>query len=178
MAKIGKPRGLIDYFALKDEPRERIGLPPTPVWRHVLRPRTILYSSFWLGVGLALLFALFIRAEIDMTVAPVRNPVYITQSDGTIRNVYDVRLLNKHGEARNFHLSLTADSTLRIDIEGTDQRIVSVPADSTAQVRVYVSARPQDPANTATRTPLRFWVEDLETGERAYVDSIFNGKGS
>jgi polyferredoxin len=43
MAKIGKPRGLIDYMALSDEPRERAGGKPR-VWRHVFRPRTICFT--------------------------------------------------------------------------------------------------------------------------------------
>ena len=45
---------------------------------------------------------LFIRPEIDVTVAPIRNPQYVTMSDGTIRNTYDIRLRNKHGDDRPF----------------------------------------------------------------------------
>ena len=42
MAKIGKPRGLIDYMALTDEVSERAGGEPKPIIKHILRPRTIL----------------------------------------------------------------------------------------------------------------------------------------
>ena len=75
MDKTGKPRGLIDYMALSDEPREKSGQPPRPIWQHVLRPRTILYTALWSLVGIGLVFALFIRADIEMTVAPVRHAV-------------------------------------------------------------------------------------------------------
>ena len=176
MIKIGKPRGLIDYLALKDEAAEREHRTPLPIIKHILRPRTILYTALWSAIGFALLFALFIRPEIDMTVAPVRNPTYVVQSDGTIRNVYDIRLRNKNGEVRPFHLSLTSDEILRIDIEGTQEHVVEVPADAMLQVRVYVSARPQDPASTTGRTPFRFWVEDLTNGDRAFTDTVFNGR--
>ena len=67
-----------------------------------------------------MLFALFIRSDIDLTVAPVRNPTFVTLSDGTIRNTYDVRLRNKHGEDRLFKLSLTGDPAMRMVIEGTN----------------------------------------------------------
>jgi cytochrome c oxidase accessory protein FixG len=40
MAKIGKPRGLIDYMALSDEDRERSGQAPRSAWSHIFRPRT------------------------------------------------------------------------------------------------------------------------------------------
>ncbi len=178
MDKIGKPRGLIDYLALSDAPRERAGQPPIPVWKHVLRPRTLLYTAMWGAIGLGLMFALFIRSDIELTVSPVRNPTFVTQSDGSIRNIYDVRLRNKSGDDRDFRMSLTADTPLRIDLQGSETLSVNVPADSTKLQRVYVTARPQDPAATRDRTSLRLWVEDTETGDRASSSTTFNGKAT
>ncbi|UWQ16850.1 cytochrome c oxidase accessory protein CcoG [Jannaschia sp. M317] len=154
------------------------GWKPQPVWKHILRPRTIFYTIAWALIGVALVVALFIRPEIDMTVAAVRNPTYVTLSDGTIRNAYDIRLRNKHGEARDFHLSLNSDEILRIVVEGRDDLVVPVPPDSTTRTRVYVQARPGDPAAGANRVDLRFWVEDLISQERAYVDTHFLGTES
>jgi cytochrome c oxidase accessory protein FixG len=176
MDKIGKPRGLIDYLALVDEPEERAGKPPKPIWKHVLRPRTILYTVLWSLIGFGLVFALFIRADIDLTVEPVRNPQFIVMSDGSVRNTYTLRLRNKHGEPREFRISLTADTILRITQEGSDTNVLTVAPDSTTQARVYVIARPQDPASSAASTDLRLWVEDVESGERAHRDSVFNGR--
>ena len=47
------------------------------------------------AVGVGLIVALFLRSPIDVNVTPVRNPTFVTLSDGTIRNAYDVRLRNK-----------------------------------------------------------------------------------
>jgi len=177
MARIGKDRGLIDYLALSDAPAERAGQPPRPIWAHVLRPRTMLYTALWALVGLGLLYALFIRSDIELTVSPVRNPTYVVQSDGSIRNIYDVRLRNKLGEDRVFHLSLTSDDILRIELEGNpESRSIRVPPDETFLQRVYISARPQDPAASRDVTPLRIWVEDIGTGERASRATTFNGR--
>lgn len=176
MDKIGKPRGLIDYLALSDQDEEAKGKPAKRVWQHVLRFRTMFYTTLWALIGVGLVFALFIRADIEMTVAPVRNPTFVTLSDGTIRNIYDIRLLNKNGEDRAFHLSLTSEGILRIDLEGTAQLSIIVPANETFLQRVYVSARPTDPAATTDRVDLRFWVEDVVSGERAHKDAIFNGR--
>ena len=176
MEKIGKPRGLIDYLALKDEERERAGMAPTPVLRHVLRPRTLLYTSLWTIVGVGLVFLLFIRPEIDMTVAPVRNPTFVMLSDGAIRNTYDIRLRNKNGEDRTFRLSMTAPDGMRLELEGVEGHDVPVGADALKPQRVYVVAPPDSAAATGDRTDLRLWVEDLASGERASVDTIFNGK--
>ncbi|SEP10669.1 cytochrome c oxidase accessory protein FixG [Salinihabitans flavidus] len=178
MAKIGKPRGLIDYMALSDEDQERKGAPPRPIWEHVLRPRTMLYTGLWTLVGVLLVVALFIRSDIEVTVAPVRNPTFVTLSDGTIRNTYEVRLLNKHGEDRPFRISVTGDSALRVQLEGTPYEMVTVPADSMLNQRVYVLApRGSEPASSEV-TPFRFWVEDLGNGDRVYKDTIFNGSAN
>lgn len=178
MAKIGKPRGLIDYLALSDEGRERSGGVPRSAWKHILRPRTIMYTVLWAGVGLALLIALFIRPEIDMTVAPVRNPIYVTLSDGSIRNTYDIRLRNKHGDRRQFNLSLSALPDMHITLEGTPYTSVLVPASETLLQRVYVTAPRGSQAADGGLMDVRFWVEDLSNGERAHTDSTYNGKGS
>jgi cytochrome c oxidase accessory protein FixG len=176
MDRIGKPRGLIDYLALTDEEAEIAGGQPRPIWQHVLRPRTIMYTSIWSLIGIAMVFALFIRPEIDMTVAPVRNPTFVLLSDGSVRNAYDVRLRNKNGEDRPYRLSLSSEALLRIELEGTQELYVNVPADETFLQRVYVTAPQGSGADTLDRTSLRLWVEDAVSTERAFNDTVFNGK--
>ena len=175
MEKIGKPRGLIDYLALSDEPAERSGAKPRPIWQHVFRLRTIIYSTLWGLFGVAMLYALFIRTDIGLTVSPVRNPTFVTLADGSIRNIYDVRLRNLSQSEREFHVSLRSEAILRIELEGVATNLVSVPANSTKLQRVYVIARPQDPAATTAQTDLRLWVEDIGSGARASKTTTFNG---
>ena len=175
MVKLGRPRGLIDYFTLEDERVERAGGTAKQVWRHVLRPRTILYTSLWSAVGVGLVVALFIRPEIDIDVSPVRNPVFITLSDGTIRNAYDLRLRNKHHEARDFALSFGAEAPLNLRVEGTEGVAVTVPADQTAEVRLYLDAAPETEAALAQLTEVRLWITDLHNADRASADTHFSG---
>lgn len=179
MEKIGKPRGLIDYLALSDEVAERVGDTPKPLWKHILRPRTIVYTVAWALIGFAMVYALFVRSDIELTVSPVRNPTYVKLSDGSVRNIYDVRLRNKQGADRVFRLGLTSQSTLRIELEGRGTlQNVTVPADQTLLQRVYVIARPQDPAAEQNTTPLRLWVEDMTSDTRASKVTTFNGRGN
>ena len=178
MDKIGKPHGLIGYIALKDEPAERAGEHPKNVWKHVFRPRTILYTVLWSAVGIGMVVALFMRSPIGLNVTPTRNPLYVTMSDGTIRNSYEVRLHNKHGEVRPFHISVTSDEPLAISLEGLDNTVVEVPADATVTQRVYITAAPGSKPATQNRTEARLWVLDLtQATDRVYADTVFNGKG-
>jgi cytochrome c oxidase accessory protein FixG len=176
MAKVGKERGLIDYMALTDEENERAGNKKVSVWKHIFRPRTIIYTILWSGIGIGLTVALFMRGEIDMTVAPVRNPLYVTLSDGTIRNTYDIRLRNMTHEDAVFAVSVVSEAGLEISLEGEDNTTVTVPADETHLQRVYVYAAPNSQAAQTERTDIRFWIENLATNERSSQDSSFAGR--
>ncbi len=178
MDRIGKPRDLIGYMALTDEVAEKAGKAPKSVWKHVFRPRTVMYTVLWAGVGVALVVALFMRSDIDVNVTPVRNPTYVTLSDGSLRNTYDVRLLNKLGDDVLFHLSLTSETPLRIALEGTTDLKVLVNANEQKTQRVYVTAAPGSEAALADRSELRLWIEQVGTTSRVHHDTIFNGKGN
>ena len=178
MDKIGKPRGLIDYLALKDERAERAGAHPKQIWKHIFRPRTILYTTLWAAVGVGLVVALFLRSPIDVNVTPVRNPIFVTLSDGSIRNTYEIRLRNKQHEERPFEITVTSDEGLISALEGTDTNFVMVPADETKTQRLYVVSPPGSAASAAEHTDIRIWIQDLDSADRVFADTVFNGKGN
>ena len=181
MDKIGKPHGLVGYLALTDEPLEKAGKADKPIWKHILRPRTIVYTVLWAGIGIGLVAALFLRANLDASITPVRNPPYVTLSNGDIRNTYDMRLRNKHGEDRWFTVSATAGGDVTLALEGTDALRVLVKANETLVQRLFVTAKAGTVAATAHHLPLRLWINDVAgteapKAERIYKDTIFNGK--
>ena len=183
MDKIGKPRGLIGYLALTDETRERAGQPPKSVWSHVFRLRTIIYTVLWSVIGVGLVVALFLRTEIDVNVTPVRNPQFVVMKDGSIRNTYEMRLRNKHGEDHWFAFSATAEGSniFVLQLEGEDSLKVLVPANETRTQRLYVTAPADSVAATTDRTEFRLWVEDIGSAttpgtDRVHHDTVFNGK--
>ena len=184
MDRIGKPHGLIGYLAFTDEKVEREGAAPKSPLKHILRPRTILYTTLWSAVGIGLVVALFLRTEIDLNVTPVRNPTFVMLSDGSIRNSYDLRLRNKHGEDHWFAVSATSDTGIFVlGLEGEDGLRVKVPANETKAVRLYVTAPAGTGAAGDERTDIRLWVQDLGSDtvpgtDRVSHDTIFNGKGN
>ncbi|MFD1913338.1 cytochrome c oxidase accessory protein CcoG [Halodurantibacterium flavum] len=176
MDKVGQPRGLIGYLALSDEVAEKAGRPPRPVWKHVLRPRTMLYTVLWAGIGIGLIVALFVRSDIGVSVSPVRNPTFVTLSDGSIRNTYDVRIRNQQGEDRVFTLSYSADAPFVMTLEGEEGHETVVPADSQKLQRLYITAPAGTPAATMAMTDLRIWVTAPDGAGRVHADTLFNGK--
>lgn len=178
MEKIGKPRGLVDYMALSDEPLERAGQKPRNIWMHIFRPRTILYSVLWSSVGIMLVFALFVRSPIDLSVAPIRNPVFVTLSDGSIRNTYDIRIRNQSNDESTFEIHLNAPPDLLLKLEGHPDDRLQIDAQSMKLQRVYVVTPGESEPARAEHTDVRFWVENLADGARAYTNSTFFGKGN
>ncbi|NOX40394.1 MAG: cytochrome c oxidase accessory protein CcoG [Alphaproteobacteria bacterium] len=178
MQKIGKPRGLIDYISLTDEISEREGNPPISAWNHVIRLRTIIYTGIWLAIGASLILALFMRAAIDLNVSPVRNPIFVTLSDGSIRNTFNLRIRNKQGEARPFEISISPTEGFELKLQGNEASIVNVPADSTGAHKVFVTAKKGSLASKSELTHIRIWVKDTVNGDRVYRDTVFNGNQS
>jgi len=176
MDKVGKPRGLIDYMALTDEANERAGNEKKPVWKHIFRLRTMIYTALWSAVGIGLVVLLFMRSEIDFTVAPIRNPQFVMLSDGSIRNTYDIRIRNMTHDNSTFALSVVSEDGLTLELEGQEGLTVHVPADSTQLQRVYVIAEPGSGAANRERSEFRFWVEDLNADARTSNDSTFFGR--
>ena len=62
------------------------------------------FITEWRPVDLAL----FLRSPIDLNVTPVRNPTFVTLSDGSIRNGYTLKILNKRHDLRSFAITTDA----------------------------------------------------------------------
>ena len=175
MDKIDRPRGLIDYCALSDEPLERAGNTPKTVWMHILRLRNFIYFGLWSAIGIALVVALFVRSDFSASVKPSRNPQFVTLSDGTIRNAYDLKISNQTGEDRSFQVSIKTSENLRLSLEGTLDSNVIVPADGRLHQRVYIFSKPHYAASKTDSSPVRFWIQAQDGSDRIFVDSIFIG---
>ncbi|MDV3256514.1 MAG: cytochrome c oxidase accessory protein CcoG [Sphingomonas sp.] len=146
MAKIGKPRGLIDYATLEDCDIERKGGKARSLFRTVFRPRTIAYASLWGAVGLAMLVALGNRTRLDISAQQVRNPVYVKLSSGEIRNRYTVKLRNMQTRPREMEVSIDrlAGATMWQEGQTREQAATrlrtTVPADALAKLPIFVVA--------------------------------------
>lgn len=169
MADIGRPRGLIDYATLEDCENEAAGQPPRPVWKTLLRPRTVAYSFIWGSIGLAILFALGVRDHTEISASPDRNPPFMLMSDGSVRNAFTLKLRNMESRPRDMAVTLEglAGAVMWTDTIGRDQaaekQVVTVPADQTKTVRAYVIA-----PNGTTATDFIFKVTSLD--EQAEFD--------
>jgi len=185
MGKIGKPLNLISYTTLRDydanaaEARSEGRAAATAKQRavglaHLVRPRTLLYAGLWALIGLVMLAGLATRDRLDINVIPDRNPLYVTLSDGSIRNGYTLKVLNMMNEPRAFEVSLDGlpDAGMWVAASEDHQPVkaiaVEVEADRLREIKVFV-AQPGDVARPGL-SGFIFSVRDLggsETGSAA-----------
>jgi cytochrome c oxidase accessory protein FixG len=176
MAKIGRPRGLIDYITLADGENERAGATTVPAWRRMVRPRVLLYTALWSAIGVGLLAALVLRTDLAFSVEPVRNPINVVLSDGSVRNAYELRLRNMTGYERDFRLSVASPEPVTLELQGVEGTTVIVPADTTWRQRVYLTSPPDSAASATPDLELDLVVEDTGGETRVVERTVFHGR--
>jgi cytochrome c oxidase accessory protein FixG len=173
MKKVGRPTGLIGYDNDINIHRRQAG--KLPIYR-IIRPRTVIYSLVIAVVGGIMLYALATRSLLDINVLHDRNPVAVKLSDGSIRNAYTVRLLNKRGFDRMIAIDVDGPVNATVHIVGVDSAtpnrpMVMVGRDQSTEVRVLVTAPAE--SNPEKSIPVTFHVTDIGLGEVASATDHF-----
>jgi polyferredoxin len=122
-----------------------------------------------------MLYALLTRSLLDLNVLHDRNPVAVKLSDGSIRNAYTLRFLNKRGFDRVVALDIDGPADAKIHVVGSDsvtpdRPMIVLDRDTTTELRVLVTA---PPGGNPGETPLKFRVTDIGLGEVASATDNF-----
>jgi cytochrome c oxidase accessory protein FixG len=173
MAKIGRPPKLIAYDSERNQELRAAGRPAS---YRLVRPRTILYTVLVAGVGLTMLAILALRSTVDINILPDRNPLFVTMSDGSIRNGYTIRVMNKQHAEKAYELAL-AGTEGRLSLVGEEGQAAAVtltaPPDGMATHRVFVQL--PRAAVTDDQMPLTLELKDTETGAAESFGTVFRG---
>jgi cytochrome c oxidase accessory protein FixG len=159
MDKIGEPRGLIRYDTQHHMDHK------TNKFR-ILRPRTIYYSAILAIVGSIMLYGLMNRTMLELHVLHDRNPLYVQLSDGSIRNSYTVKILNKTNQDKTF--TLNVEGLAQAEVK-TQPESLEVIADSVGQFRVFVSTKEE-----VKRQDVNFTV--TSGADKITTETVFIGK--
>ena len=176
MDRIGRPRGLIAFDTERNHIACGAGGERRPI--KIVRARTILYVVLISAIGLFMLSLLAFRSDLDVNVLHDRNPLFVTLSDGSIRNSYTVKVLNKARADRRFALGVEGLDGVTLSVLGVDETsgeapVLTAEPDTVATYRVTVSVPPEQLDESAE--DLAFTLTDLANGTRASHDSVFRG---
>jgi len=169
MEKLELPKNLIRYDTPFNQESRAIGKPEKT---RLLRARTVYYSILLSLVAGAIVYGLVSRSTTEMHVLRDRNPLFVMLSDGTVRNGYDIKILNKTQGDRIYSLSISGVSKAEVRVQGhgdiSPDRL-PVFADSVGHFRVFVAA----PKPGQERTPIVFTLTDTAKGDGDQHQSLF-----
>lgn len=172
MDGIGRPRKLIafDSFANAEGRRQGRSQPAT----RLLRPRNLGFAAVLLVGTVGLGAGVLGRADLGLTALKERAPLFVTLSDGRIRNDYTLKIVNKERQPRalSVHVEGLPGARIRL-LTGEDGRgdgaLLRVDGDAVGAFKAFVSApvggvRPDDVTivlrdpvtGTEVREPLAF----------------------
>jgi len=175
MTKVGRPKGLIAYDSYANLARRQQG---KPSGYRLTRPRTILYGVLMAAVAGYMAWGLATRHTLDLNVIRDRSPPFVRLADGSIRNDYQLKLINMTAEARQLSIAVEGLDGARLlsrSLDGEGRLVVEAQADSVTNVRVHVVA----PAGVAGGAhEIAFTIRDDRSGDQASSESAFVAGGA
>ncbi|MCY3984506.1 MAG: cytochrome c oxidase accessory protein CcoG [Roseovarius sp.] len=140
------------------------------------RTRTLIYLFVYAAIGIAMLVHLGMRERLDVKILPDRNPQFVVLSDGSIRNGYELKILNMKGESQQFLISVGGLQNPKISEAGSiyaadNWLATEVPADKTKALKVFV-AMSRDHLRQSS-TPFNFIVSEMGSTDQKTVSSMF-----
>ena len=149
MDKMHYPRGLIRYSTPNGLAQ---GLSVAQMWRRVVRPRVLIYSTVLLAVTSAVLGSLLLRTPFKVDVVRDRGSIARRVDAGRIENVYRLQVMNASDHRQSYTLQVEGIEGLQI--ASSDK--VEVAAAGSLWVPVRVQMPPA--AAAAGSHPIRFRI--------------------
>ena len=173
MDKVERPRGLIAYDTDANVKARQRG---ESSQIRLLRPRTIIYSLLLVGISGLMLAGLINRSTLDINVLRDRQPNFVTLSDGSIRNGYTLKVMNKETTPRRLEVGTTGLPSPDIRIAGQTSLTIEVPADETIEFRILITEN--DVSELKPRTDYRVFVKDISAEVYSDAATVFVSSGS
>jgi len=177
MDKFELPRGLIRYDSIANGLAREKGLPAK---KRIVRPRTIGYAVIISIVMLVMGVSMATRSKLEVNIQKDRAPLYVTLSDGAVRNGYTFKILNMEDTAQSYGLEVKGieGATMTVIGEqtvGAPKIDLTVQPDSIGTFRVFVRAEKK--ALSGKSSPLSFELIDKANGASDTSNTVFAGPG-
>ena len=167
MTKIGLPTGLVRYAT-----EAQFELPANRAARaHIFRPRIIVYALLLGSLVCGFIFAVSHRVPVALDVLRDRNVLYRELDDGSIENVFTVRIINKDQRAHTFRLSIAnlphavidgdyrADRVAAEEVKSVVVRVRIPPGEEHGGQDFTLTAQAADAPDLVARSRARFFAK-------------------
>jgi cytochrome c oxidase accessory protein FixG len=175
MERTHRDKWLITWDTLSQQAAKKEGR-HEPV--RLVRPRTIIYLTVLVVAAIGMFVALLTRSTVELSVQRDRAPVFVPLGDGSLRNGYTVKIVNKTQARAAFDLTVEGLAGAGLVVAEGDPKPVPVlrmlsGSDEVAAFRVLVTARPDGLVNGSQ--PVAFVLRDTAGGAQTVYRSTFMG---
>jgi cytochrome c oxidase accessory protein FixG len=162
MTRVGYPTGLVRYATERELNGEKT---------HYFRPRVLVYGGLLAALAIGFVITLSLRQPIGLDILRDRNALYRVLPDGSVENVYSLRILNKDEAAHRYVVEVEPAGIFQVDAEPVTVNggeVRAVPARirvSRSQLRdaprdLSISVRVTDTPGLAADHGTRFFVPE------------------
>ena len=163
MDKLKKPRGLIRYASLQEFGGKKL----PAIWK---RPRVIVYSSIMAFAAGMILWGLAAMNPIDVKALHERSPLFIKMGDGSIKNKWTLKIVNKGSEVMHAKVEVSGPEGLVAQVP----EVINVQPGSVGTTLMFVTI--PRASLVEQNTPIKIYVEDLNNPQVfTTYDTVFIG---
>lgn len=171
MTKISRPLNLITFDTHNNQVARSHG---STAHVRLIRPRTLIYGLIIVVLAGMMVAGLVFRPQLDISVLRDRAPLFVTLSDGDIRNGYTFKISNMTRYAKDYSLRLDGVAGATLAVVGQEDRVeridLAARPDTVATYRIYVRAPAR--ALASTSTPVTFTLTDKTTIGRGAPEEV------
>ena len=164
MDKMGYARGLVKYTtenAIKNKWTE------AQTWRHVFRPRILIYSLILAAIVITMVTSLSMRTQFKVNVVRDRGVTARVVAGGKTENVYQLQVTNATETTQRYQITVTGLPGLTV----TSDNLVVVQSTQARKLAVRVQA-PFEVAGPGSH-PIEFQIESLDSPGHLSEKSVF-----
>jgi cytochrome c oxidase accessory protein FixG len=164
MDKMGYARGLVKYTtenAMKNKWTQ------AQTWRHIFRPRILIYTSILAAIVIAMMVSLSMRTPFKVNVVRDRGVMARVVSGGKTENVYQLQVMNATEATQRYQIAVTGLPGLTV----TSDSLVVVESTQARTLAVRVQA-PFEVAAPGSH-PIVFQIDSLDSPGHLSEKSVF-----
>jgi polyferredoxin len=164
MDKMGYARGLVKYTtenAMKNKWTQ------AQTWRHIFRPRILIYTTILASIVVAMGVSLAVRTPYKVNVIRDRGVMARIVGGGKIENVYQLQVMNATEATQRYKVSVSGLPGLAVTSDHT------LTVESTQQRRLVVRLQAPFEAAAPGTYPIEFRIESLDSPGNLVEKSVF-----
>ncbi len=137
MTRLGRGTGLVGWHGADSG---------VVAGRWYRRPRLAVYGGIIALTVAVTTFAAWDRPSVSASLSHDRSPVAVLLSDGTVRNDYTLKVINRGRDRVPLRLSVLGVGVVQVSVLGQDDTVLAVDGDGISTYRISVRQKPGEMA--------------------------------